>query len=175
MIFSGKNVVTLLTTLARSVCFDCVVFAPAEAARPSRHAQPQALQLLIPFGQALVAEELQEEVVEIRDQPEVVVGKSAFSGDVSWQRTLALVWLSVLPSDGAFARRASSVAVAPNLRAAFHWINSDLAPSRVSASEPQGGNPSPSRVDVLVTGSVYLAGGALALLAPGGDGCAPGL
>jgi hypothetical protein len=31
-----------------------------------------------------------------------------------------------------------------------------------------------ARVDVLVAGSVYLAGGALALLAPGGDGIAPG-
>ena len=29
-------------------------------------------------------------------------------------------------------------------------------------------------VDVLITGSIYLVGGALSILAPGGDGVAPG-
>ena len=166
---------------------------------------------------------------------------------LGWQRTLAHVWLGLQPlsppqppaatAPGAAAAAAAaaaavttaslrrseiglpSVAVAPNLRAAFHWITTVVAAhvaaaaeksyansleSNASSSSSLGAAPSQQEreeagakrqeeqetgvdgdlsaeedlknvgVEVLVVGSVYLAGTALALLAPGSDGVNPG-
>jgi len=154
---------------------------------------------------------------------------------LAWQRTLAHVWLGLKPQSsspqppcsggtgtaaaaGLFSSEVNlpSVAVAPNLRAAFHWITTTVAAhvaahvaaannessassgeeSRVSSSTSSVAAPSKQEqevkaeesrapqdkdedlenvcVEVLVVGSVYLAGTALALLAPGSDGVNPG-
>ncbi len=147
--------------------FHYAVFCPADASRPSRHQQPSIEELLSDRPHML--KDLSNSVLDV-----IPTSSDGISSEnntekedimLAWQKTLAKLWRCFRHEDLSQSRNnVPTVAIAMDLRSAMQWIC-----TTVLASLDDGAS-----IDVLITGSIYLIGGALSIISPGGDGVAPG-
>jgi len=164
-IFATQDPLALLKCLSRHGTFDCGVFCPAFAGRPSRFQLPTSAQLLEetkytpPNTQSAFI--IKDEFIVQNHQEK---SPPPTSSSLQWQRTLGEVWSALHDTPQQVSHLLPRTAIAPNLRSALHYA-STLGESEQEEQE----------VHVFVVGSVYLVGDALQLLDfGGGNGAAPG-
>jgi hypothetical protein len=171
-IFATQDPLALLKCLSRHGTFDCGVFCPAFAGRPSRFQLPTSAQLLEetnytpPNTQSAFI--IKDEFIAQNHQEKSSSSSSSppTSSSLQWQRTLGEVWSALHDTPQQVSHILPRTAVAPNLRSALHYA-STLGESEQEQEEQE--------VHVFVVGSVYLVGDALQLLDfGGGNGAAPG-
>lgn len=150
-----KDPLSLLRCLFKQCNFECAVFCPPGAGRPSRFLLPSSDDLLRNSG-----------ILRSDDSPQpYLVGNelktdgSASANDLNipkllqWQFTLAEVWSALLTSSSSIPTTYPTTVVAPNLTSALHWASTN---SCVLEDDVE--------THIFVVGSVYLVGGALELL-----------